>query len=205
MVELNNVRDKLINSCNILFGNEDITQNQYEMCIKNLDNNSSDLLTRNKKEENIFNEIRSYKSSSSVPLLNSEENRLFSDIRNKTNVSPSLFLKKICYTNLSSDQKSVLKSELRTLLSNIKQRLYQIIVERNSNKENSDYYRTLNLYNKIDNNRLTKNKINGDIAFLLEKERINTNKANDISFKSKTTGIVVLTLVLIALLVFYLI
>ena len=205
MVELNNVRDKLINSCNILFGNEDITQNQYEMCIKNLDNNSSDLLTRNKKEENIFNEIRSYKSSSSVPLLNSEENRLFSDIRNKTNVSPSLFLKKICDTNLSAKQKSKLKSELRTLLSNIKQRLYQIIVERNSNKENSDYYRTLNLYNKIDNNRLTKNKINSDIAFLLEKERINTNKANDISFKSKTTGIVVLTLVLIALLVFYLI
>ena len=201
MVELNNVRDKLINSCNILFGNEDITQNQYDMCLKNLDNNSSDLLTRNKKEENIFNEIRSYKSSSSVPLLNSEENRLFSDIRNKTNVSPSLFLKKICDTNLSPDQ----KSELRTLLSNIKQRLYQIIVERNSNKENSDYYRTLNLYNKIDNNRLTKNKINSDIAFLLEKERINTNKANDISFKSKTTGIVVLTLVLIALLVFYLV
>ena len=205
MVELNNVRDKLINSCNILFGNEDITQNQYEMCIKNLDNNSSDLLTRNKKEENIFNEIRSYKSSSSVPLLNSEENRLFSDIRNKTNVSPSLFLKKICDTNLSAEQKPKLKSELRTLLSNIKQRLYQIIVERNSNKENSDYYRTLNLYNKIDDNRLTKNKINSDIAFLLEKERINTNKANDISFKSKTTGIVVLTLVLIALLVFYLI
>ena len=205
MVELNNVRDKLINSCNILFGNEDITQNQYEMCIKNLDNNSSDLLTRNKKEENIFNEIRSYKSSSSVPLLNSEENRLFSDIRNKTNVSPSLFLKKICDTNLSAEQKSDLRKELITLLSNIKQRLYQIIVERNSNKENSDYYRTLNLYNKIDNNRLTKNKINSDIAFLLEKERINTNKANDISFKSKTTGIVVLTLVLIALLVFYLI
>ena len=201
MVELNNVKDKLINSCNILFGNEDITQNQYDMCITNLDNNSSDLLNRNKKEENIFNEIRSYKSSSSVPLLNSEENRLFSDIRNKTNVSPSLFLQKICDTNLSPDQ----KSELRTLLSNIKQRLYQIIVERNSNKENSDYYRTLNLYNKIDNNRLTKNKINGDIAFLLEKERIKTNKANDISFKSKTTGIVVLTLVLIALLVFYLI
>ena len=201
MVELNNVRDKLINSCNILFGNEDITQNQYEMCIKNLDNNSSDLLTRNKKEENIFNEIRSYKSSSSVPLLNSEENRLFSDIRNKTNVSPSLFLQKICDTNLLPNQ----KSDLITLLSNIKQRLYQIIVERNSNKENSDYYRTLNLYNKIDNNRLTKNKINSDIAFLLEKERINTNKANDISFKSKTTGIVVLTLVLIALLVFYLI
>ena len=201
MVELNNVRDKLINSCNILFGNEDITQNQYDMCLKNLDNNSSDLLTRNKKEENIFNEIRSYKSSSSVPLLNSEENRLFSDIRNKTNVSPSLFLQKICDTNLSEEQ----KSDLITLLSNIKQRLYQIIVERNSNKENSDYYRTLNLYNKIDNNRLTKNKINSDIAFLLEKERINTNKANDISFKSKTTGIVVLTLVLIALLVFYLI
>ena len=203
MVELNNVRDKLINSCNILFGNEDITQNQYEMCIKNLDNNSSDLLTRNKKEENIFNEIRSYKSSSSVPLLNSEENRLFSDIRNKTNVSPSLFLKKICDTNLAPNSEE--KSDLITLLSNIKQRLYQIIVERNSNKENSDYYRTLNLYNKIDNNRLTKNKINSDIAFLLEKERINTNKANDISFKSKTTGIVVLTLVLIALLVFYLI
>ena len=201
MVELNNVKDKLINSCNILFGNEDITQNQYDMCLKKLDNNSNGLLTRNKKEENIFNEIRSYKSSSSVPLLNSEENRLFSDIRNKTNVSPSLFLQKICDTNLSANQ----KSELRTLLSNIKQRLYQIIVERNSNKENSDYYRTLNLYNKIDNNRLTKNKINGDIAFLLEKERINTNKANDISFKSKTTGIVVLTLVLIALLVFYLI
>ena len=203
MVELNNVRDKLINSCNILFGNEDITQNQYEMCIKNLDNNSSDLLTRNKKEENIFNEIRSYKSSSSVPLLNSEENRLFSDIRNKTNVSPSLFLQKICDTNLAPNSEE--KSDLITLLSNIKQRLYQIIVERNSNKENSDYYRTLNLYNKIDNNRLTKNKINSDIAFLLEKERINTNKANDISFKSKTTGIVVLTLVLIALLVFYLI
>lgn len=201
MVELNNVRDKLINSCNILFGNEDITQNQYEMCIKNLDNNSNDLLSRNKKEENIFNEIRSFKSSSSVPLLNSEENRLFNDIRTKTNVSPSLFLNKICDTGLSSEQ----KSELKTLLSNIKQRLYQIIVERNSNKENSDYYRTLNLYNKIDNNRLTKNKINGDIAFLLEKERINTQKVNDVSFKSKTTGIVVLTLVLIALLVFYLV
>ena len=201
MVELNDVKDKLINSCNILFGNRDITQNQYDMCIKNLDNNSSDLINRNKKEENIFNEIRSFKSSSSVPLLNKEENDLFSEIRNKTNVSPGLFLDKVCNEDLLDDEKPV----LRTLLSNIKQRLYEIIEERNSDKENSDYYRTLNLYNKIDNNRLTTNKINGDIIFLSEKKRINTNKLNDIALKSKTIAIIVLTLVLIGLLVFYLI
>ena len=203
MVELNDVKDKLINSCNILFGNEDITQNQYDMCIKNLDDNSSDLLSRNKKEQNIFNEIRSYKSSSSVPPLNSEENDLFSDIRNKTNVSPGLFLDKICDESLLNDEKK--KTELIDLLSNIKQRLYEIIEERNSDKENSDYYRTLNLYKKIDNNRLTKNKINEDIVFLLEKERINTNKLNDIALKSKTIAIIVLTIVLIGVLVFYLI
>ena len=201
MVDLNNVRDKLIGSCNIMFGNEDITQNQYDMCLKNLDNKSSDLLSRNKKEQNIFNEIRSYKSSSSVPLLNSEQNELFSDIRNKTNVSPGLFLEKICDTELSTDQ----KLELRNILSKIKNRLYNIIINRNSSKENSDYYRTLNLYNKIDNNRLTTNKINGNIIFLLEKERINTDKVNNVSLKSKTVAIIILTLVLIGLLVFYLV
>ena len=207
MVDLNNVRDKLIGSCNIMFGNEDITQNQYDMCIKNLDNNSNGLLSRNKKEKNIFNEIRSYKSSSSVPLLNSEQNKLFNEIRNKTNVSPGLFLEKICEppATLSDEEKEVYKNDLMSLLLMIKQRLYNIIIERNSSKENSDYYRTLNLYNKIDNNRLTKNKINGNIIFLLEKERINRDKVHNISLKSKTVAIVILTLVLIGLIVFYLI
>ena len=212
MVDIENVREKLLGSCNIMFGNEDITQNQYDLCLKNVDNKSNQLL--NRKEKDIFNEIRSFKSSSSIPLLNSEQNKLFSEIRNKTNVLPGLFLQKICdheaevdgqVRTMSVDEKEEFKENLMNILSKIKTRLYKIILERNSTKENSDYYTTLNLYNKIDNNRLVKNKINEDIVFLLEKERINTNKLNDVALKSKTIGIVVLTLVLIGLLVFYLI
>ena len=209
MVDIENVREKLLGSCNIMFGNEDITQNQYDLCLKNVDNKSNQLL--NRKEKDIFNEIRSFKSSSSVPLLNSEQNKLFSEIRNKTNVLPGLFLQKICDHDAEVDGQvrpmsaEEFKENLKNVLSKIKTRLNQIILERNSTKENSDYYTTLNLYNKIDNNRLAKNKINEDIVFLLEKERINTNKLNDVALKSKTIGIVVLTLVLIGLLVFYLI
>ena len=210
MVDINNVRDRLIGSCNILYGNEDITQNQYDMCLKNLDDKSRSLL--NQKEKQIFNEIRSYKSSSSVPLLNSEENQFFREIRgidqddaknnkNKTNVIPGLFLEKICTKGLTSTK----KDELMELLDKIKNRLYSIILERNSNKENSDYYTTLNLYNKIDNNRLEKNKINDNIIFLLEKKRINMERLNNNSTKIKTILIIVLTIVFIVMLVFYLI
>ena len=60
MVDIENVREKLLGSCNIMFGNEDITQNQYDLCLKNVDNKSNQLL--NRKEEDIFNEIRSFKS-----------------------------------------------------------------------------------------------------------------------------------------------
>ena len=197
MVDIDNVRDKLLGSCNIMFGNQDITQNQYDTCLKHLDNKSNGLL--NRKEEEIFNEIRSFKSSSSAPLLNSINNL---DTRNENNNDPGLFLEKICTDNLDNLDNT---ANLMKVLSKIKHRLYSVILERNSSKENSDYYTTLNLYNKIDNNRLTKNKINENVVFLLEKERINTNKLNDVALKSKTIAIIVLTLVLIGLLVFYLI
>ena len=198
MVDINNVRDRLIGSCNILFGNEDITQNQYDMCLKNLDSKSGSLL--NQKEKQIFNEIRSYKSSSSVPKLNSEENNLLREIKNKTDVIPGLFLEKICDINDTNEKKRLL-----TLLDNIKDKLNNIILKRNSAKENSDFYTTLNLYNKIDNNRLTTNKINDDVIFLLEKKRINIERLNDINLKTKTILIVVLIIVFIALLAYYLI
>ena len=56
------------------------------------------------------------------------------------------------------------KENLKNVLSKKKTRLNQII-EKEITKENSDYY-TTNLYNKTDNNRSAKNKINEDIVFL---------------------------------------
>ena len=174
MGDVLNIQESLLTSCNKLYSLNQITDTEYNECVSKIGDNR----LQNK--------------------LNNFERDVFGDVR-----SNRLDIKEL----REQLDKIVCSKEINQLISdltNIKDKLNTLILEKNISDESADYYNTLNLYSLINNNLKKKRGINENILTLNEKKKNKNAKLDNINTTINVVCLVILLVIFLVLLIIYL-
>lgn len=155
------IGETLIESCEELYGDGNLSKVQYEKCVKNMNSDGNRRKSIKLLESKIFSDSRKTKEKKYDLFINSIEN----------------VIKKVTGNSITDErQKSNIIAQINSLLIQITFWIQQVSIYRHNNKESKHYNKLLQYYNKIDNNRKKIDKVESQLISLKEKENQVSNK-----------------------------
>lgn len=149
------VGDILVNSCNLLYGEEVLDNNALSQC---QELSSVNIELKNDIEKKIFGENRTKELFRYYDFLNKINNRLSEldiDVHNVYKTLDTLDKYSDTESQLSEEQRNVNKeliTKINLTLVEISEKLNELLLKRFNNTEHSQYNLLLNNYTKIDIN-----------------------------------------------------